>query len=175
MFADLLERNQAFAASDARSGVAIMPRQRVIVVCCVDPRVDPAAVLGLRLGDALVIRNAGGRVTDAVLQDVGFLAGMGERMAQPGERLEVAIIHHTQCGTGALANPELRTWMAERLGTSEEVLAGRAVVDPRTTVRIDVERLRGAPQIPDFVAVSGHVHDLESGLVDTVVPSGGAA
>ena len=69
----LLQRNLRFAESRAFQGVSIMPRIPVFLVTCLDPRVDPAAVLGVELGDVVSVRNAGGRVTDAVIEDVAFI------------------------------------------------------------------------------------------------------
>lgn len=70
----LLEHNRAFAATGAYAGLGIMPREQVFLVTCLDPRVDPAAFLGVELGDAPVIRNAGGRVTEAVINDIAFIS-----------------------------------------------------------------------------------------------------
>ena len=79
---------------------------------CLDHRVDPAITLGLKLGDAPVIRNAGGRVTEAVIEDIAYLAFLAEQVSAgqvDDDRLfEVAIIHHTQCGTSFLADPGFR-------------------------------------------------------------------
>jgi hypothetical protein len=74
--APLLERNRRFAASDTRKRLASSfgPRRPLFVVTCIDPRVDPAAVLGVELGEAIVLRNAGGRVTPAVIHDVAFIS-----------------------------------------------------------------------------------------------------
>ena len=145
------------------------PRQPVMVITCLDPRVDPAAVLGVGLGDALVVRNAGGRVTRAVIQDVAFISYMGEKMNPEGPLFEVAVIHHTQCGTGALANEEFRTAFAERTGIDPTHLAREAVLDPTVTVRADVERLLRAQEVSPRITVSGHVYDVETGLVSTIL------
>lgn len=165
----LLERNRAFAATDARSNLGLRPRTGLFVITCLDPRVDPAAVLGLELGDAPVIRNAGGRVTAAVLEDLAFISYMGEKMAPEGSLFEVAVIHHTQCGTAALANEEFRHEFAHRTGFDEDALARSAVLDPETTVRADVQAILSAPEVSGRITVSGHVYDLDSGLVRTIV------
>ncbi len=165
----LLERNRAFATTDVRSNLALRPRTGLFVITCLDPRVDPAAVLGLELGDAPVIRNAGGRVTAAVLEDLAFISYMGEKMAPQGPLSEVAVIHHTQCGTGALADAEFRHEFAHRTGYDEDALIRSAVLDPETTVRADVETILSAPEVSERITVSGHIYDLESGLVRTIV------
>ena len=167
----LLERNRAFAATDARHelATAMGPRLPVMVITCLDPRVDPASVLGVGLGDALVVRNAGGRVTPAVIADVAFISYMGEKLNPDGPLFEVAVIHHSQCGTGALANEEFRGAFAKRTGFDELDLAHEAVLDPAVTVRADVERLRSTPEVSPRITVSGHVYDVETGLVSTIV------
>ncbi|HEY7431159.1 MAG TPA: carbonic anhydrase [Streptosporangiaceae bacterium] len=166
----LLERNRAFAATGAHTGLAIMPRQPVLLVTCLDPRVDPAAFLGVELGDAPVIRNAGGRVTGAVVADIAFIGYVAKMMNPGGPLFEVAVVHHTGCGTGFLADAEFRSTFAADTGLDEAALAAQAVVDPADTVRADVARLLAAPAVLPEVSVSGHVYDLETGLVTTIVP-----
>jgi carbonic anhydrase len=129
----LLERNRAFAATGAHAGLAIMPRQQVFLVTCLDPRVDPAAFLGVGLGDAPVIRNAGGRVTEAVIDDIAFIGYLARTMIPDGPLFEVAVVHHTGCGTGFLADAAFRSALAARTGLDEASLAAEAVVDPAAT------------------------------------------
>jgi carbonic anhydrase len=164
----LLKRNRAFAASGSYAGLAIMPRQQVFLVTCLDPRVDPAAFLGVELGDAPVIRNAGGRVTEAVIDDIAFISYLARTMIPDGPLFEVAIIHHTGCGTGFLADAGFRSAFAAGTGLDETALSAEAVVDPAATVRADVQRLLSSPKVRPEISVSGHVYDLETGLVTTV-------
>src|SRR5437016_8367868 len=107
----LLERNEQFASTYTPMALGL-PTAQVLIVTCLDHRVDPAIVLGLRLADALVIRNAGGRVTQAVIDDVAFLAFLAEQLfagqGAPDVLFEVAVMHHTQCGTGFLADAGFR-------------------------------------------------------------------
>ena len=94
-----LERNRAFAAAGGHQGAVVFPNLRLFVITCLDPRVDPAHFLGLRLGDAIVVRNVGGRVTPEVINDVAFIGQLAENMLPDGPLFEVAVIHHTQCGS----------------------------------------------------------------------------
>jgi len=164
-----LQRNRAFAAAGGHQGAVVFPKLRLFVITCLDPRVDPAHFLGLGLSDALVVRNVGGRVTQEVINDVAFIGQIAEGALPEGPLFEVAVIHHTQCGAGALADDTFRRRYAERIGADESALRDHAVLDPGATVTRDVERLRSAAAISPRVTVSGHVYDVVTGLVETVI------
>jgi carbonic anhydrase len=161
-----LARNRAFAAAGRHEGAVVFPALGLFVITCLDPRVDPAHFLGLQLSDAIVARNVGGRVTPEVINDIAYISQITENVLPDGPLFEVAVIHHTQCGAGALADDTFRSRYAERIGADEADLR-----DPAATVTSDVQRLRSAAAIPDRVAVSGHVYDVVTGLVETVVPA----
>jgi carbonic anhydrase len=168
----LLERNEQFARTYTPVALGL-PAAQVLVVTCLDHRVDPAITLGLRLADAPVIRNAGGRVTQAVIDDIAFLAFLAGQLSgsegADGTLFEVAVIHHTQCATGFLADPGYRHRAAEATGLPEAALEAAAVADPHATVRADVERLLTAPSLSPKVSVSGHVYDIATGRVTTTL------
>ncbi len=168
----LLERNEQFAATYTPAPLA-PPAAQLLVVSCLDHRVDPAIILGLRLGDAPVIRNAGGRVTQAVIDDIAFLAFLAGQLfgsqVETGGLFEVAVIHHTECGTGFLVDPTFRHQTAEATGLPEAALEASAVADPHTTVKTDVERLLTSPRLSAKVSVSGHVYDIATGRLTTTV------
>jgi carbonic anhydrase len=168
-----LQRNLAFAAAGGHQGAVVFPTLGLFVITCLDPRVDPAHFLGLGLSDAMVVRNVGGRVTPEVINDVAFIGQLAENVLPDGPLFEVAVIHHTQCGTGALADDSFRRRYAQLVGAEESTLRERAVLDPIATVTRDVEHLRSAPAISRRVTVSGHVYDVVSGLVKTVIPADG--
>jgi carbonic anhydrase len=166
----LLERNEQFARTYTPTALGL-PTAQVLLVTCLDHRVNPSIVLGLELGDAPVIRNAGGRVTPAVVDDIAFLAFLAEQLSggAAGTLFEVAVVHHTGCGTGFLADPGFRQQAAAATGISEAALEASAVTDPHATVRADVERLLAAPQLSPKVSVSGHVYDIATGRLSTTV------
>jgi carbonic anhydrase len=168
----LLERNEQFARTYTPVALGL-PTAQLLVVTCLDHRVDPAIVLGLQLGDAPVIRNAGGRVTPDVIDDVAFLAFLTEQLSGGQGALdtlfEVAVVHHTQCGTGLLADPSFRHRAAEATSLSEAVLEASAVADPNTTVKADVERLLSSPLLSPKVSVSGHVYEIDTGRITTTL------
>jgi carbonic anhydrase len=168
---DLLVRNRDFARTDQKSRVPeipFIPTMQTYVVTCVDPRVDPAQVLGLDLGDAIVERNVGGRVTPAVIQDVAWISYLHEIKTPDAEWFELAVIHHSDCGSGLFADNELRQGFAAR-GFDEPALAELPVLAPAETVKVDVTKLLTAPQISSEIAVSGYWYDLGTGLLTEVV------
>ena len=169
---ELLQRNKAFAGTDLKDrvpAIPFIPNLQVYVITCIDPRVDPAGILGLELGDAIVERNVGGRVTQAVIQDVAWISYLHEVKTPDADWFELAIIHHTDCGSGFFADPALRRGFAER-GFDEKALAGLPVTHPEETVRIDVERLSREPSISPRINISGYSYDVGTGLLPSVVP-----
>ena len=168
----LLDRNEQFAKDYSPAALGL-PTAQVVIVSCLDHRVDPAIILGLQLGEAPVIRNAGGRITQAVIDDINFLSVLAAQLAGgqgPADSLfEVAVIHHTQCGTGFLADPGFRQQAAEATGLAAAALEASAVVDPYVTVKADVERLLTSPLLSPKVSVSGHVYDITTGRLATTV------
>jgi carbonic anhydrase len=173
----LLERNRAFADDPgARQGMPrlpFIPNLGLYIVTCIDPRVDPAQILGVRLGEAVVERDIGGRITPAIIADIAYIGYLVDTKAPEGPYFEVAIIHHTDCGSTLLADDELRHGFAQRIGVDERTLADTPALDPARTVRTDVNRVLWAEEIPQSVRVSGHVYDVDTGLVTTVVDARG--
>ena len=164
-----LERNRRFATSGAYRDAPMMSKLGLFVVTCLDHRVDPAAFLGIELGDAFVVRNVGGRVTEEVIRDVAFTGQLAERARPEGPLFEVAVVHHSQCGTSALADDNFRKRYAERIGADADSLLDAAVLDPEATVRADVERLRAARSVSGRISISGHVYDIATGVVRTLL------
>jgi carbonic anhydrase len=167
----LLRRNKDFAATGAHKGADIVAKFPVYVITCLDPRTDPSAFLELELGDAMVIRNAGGRVSPDVLKDLAYIGYLSGTLVPGGPRFEVAVVHHNQCGTHFLADAKFRQGFADLIGGDDAALAAEAVTNPEQTVRSDVELLRSATVLPDTITVSGHVYDVTTGLVSTIVPA----
>jgi carbonic anhydrase len=170
----LFQRNRSFAATDAKDkvpAIPFIPTMQTYVITCVDPRVDPAAILGLNLGDGIVARCVGGRVTPEVLRDLRWISHLHEVKTPDAEWFELAVIHHTDCGSGLLADEQLRRQFAQRHGYDEETLARLAVVDPAATVRVDVDTLLASAEVNEQIAISGYTYDLHTGLVTEVVPA----
>jgi carbonic anhydrase len=167
-----LSATAPFAATDTRTHgprLPFLPLRGLYVITCIDPRVDPAEFLGLGFADAIVARTVGGRATSAVIQDLSYVGYLVESKVPEGPYFEAAFIHHTDCGSGLLADQELRHGFAQRTGYDEDALADLPVLDPPATVRADVERVVSDPRISPRITVSGHVYDVDTGLVTTIV------
>ncbi|VAW52297.1 hypothetical protein MNBD_GAMMA05-159 [hydrothermal vent metagenome] len=163
----LLNRNRQFASDFTAADLPILPKLRTVIITCGDARVDPAHVLGLELGDAVVIRNNGGRVTQAVVEELAALVFMVAKMdgAEPGS-FEVVIIQHTQCGAERFADPEFQKVLKEHVGVDVSLTA---ISDHEQSLREDVERLRSAPEVPGYVVVSGLIYDVQNGRIREVI------
>jgi carbonic anhydrase len=170
-FEELVANNARFAATDAKDrvpAIPFLPTKQVYLITCIDPRVDPAALLGLDLGDAIVARNVGGRVTDSVLSDLSWISYLHEIKTPDAPWFELAVIHHTDCGSGLMADDELRAGFTAR-GFDDHTLRQTAVLDPAITVAADVQRIVHAPAVSRRIAVSGYRYDVRTGLLTEVV------
>jgi len=169
---NLIERNRSFAEQFEAGDLPIRPRMSTFILTCVDSRVDPAHIFGLGLGNAVVMRNTGGRITPAVIEDLAILGVLGANMPGPSTmQLELVVMHHTDCGMSRLANPAIQQQVAERLGLSVDEVVAMAITDPATSVKDAIERLRQTPGTPDQLVISGLVYDVKSGTIIQVVPS----
>ena len=167
----LIDGNLEFARSFSQGDLAIQPRLSILVLTCLDARVDPAHFLGLQLGDAFVMRTIGGRVTDEVIRQIAILRALAVVFGG-GAALEVAIVHHTDCGTGRFADPQFRQRLGQAAGTGEAVIERLAITDPLASVAEDLDRLRAAPTLPDDLIVAGYVYDVTDGHVrETFAPA----
>jgi carbonic anhydrase len=173
----MLKRNKDFAAQQSAAGTLMpslpqaMPNVKAIIIGCADMRVDPAHVLGIKPGEAVVIRNIGGRITPGLLEQLGLLGRIGEVAgANPGGggEFHIVVLQHTDCGITRLAgDPAMLTHYFQ---VQEGELKKKAVTDPRAAVAVDVAVLRSIPALPDQWLISGLVYDVATGLVEIVVP-----
>ena len=173
----LLERNKSFAAQQSAAGTLMpslpkaLPNVKAIIIGCADMRADPAHVLGIKPGEAVVIRNIGGRVTPGLLEQLGLLGRIGEATGQTpggGGEFHLIVLQHTDCGmTRLAADPAL---LAHYFQISEGELKTKAAGDPRAAVAVDVAALRAIPALPGSWLVSGLVYNVATGLAEVVVP-----
>jgi carbonic anhydrase len=173
----MLKRNKDFAAQQSAAGTLMpslpraMPNVKALILGCADMRVDPAHVLGIKPGEAVVIRNIGGRITPGLLEQLGLLGRIGELAGEipgGGGEFHIIVLHHTDCGMTRLAgDPAMLTHYFQ---IPEGELMKKAVTDPRAAVAVDVASLRAIPALPGQWLVSGLVYDVATGLVEVVVP-----
>jgi carbonic anhydrase len=173
----MLKRNKDFAAQLIAAGTLMpllpqaMPNVKAVIIGCADMRVDPAHIFGTKPGEAVVIRNIGGRITPSLLEQLGLLGRIGEVAGKiPGGdgEFHLVVLHHTDCGITRLAgDPAMLTRYFQ---ISEGELKAKAVTDPRAAVAVDVALLRTIPALPGNWLVSGLVYDVATGLVEIVVP-----
>jgi carbonic anhydrase len=150
----LLENNKALAAGLAGKDLGAEPRRHLTVVTCMDCRLDPLAALGLELGEAHVLRNAGGVVTDDVLRSLAI------SQRKLGTR-EVMLIHHTGCGMQTLTEDGFRRELQEATGMAPS-FAIESFDDVEEDVRQSIRRVRGCPFLLHRDAVRGFVYDIET-------------
>jgi carbonic anhydrase len=156
----LLANNGAFARTLPEERLEAPPRLRVAVVACMDARVDVFAALGLERGDAHVIRNAGGIVSDDVIRSLAV------SQRKLGTR-EVMLIHHTQCGMQGLDGDAFRAELQADAGAEPPFAVG-AFADLAENVRASILRVRSSPFLPHRDAVRGFVYDVASHLLREV-------
>jgi carbonic anhydrase len=166
----LAQRNKKFASSGFTEGLKMMPSQKTVIIGCVDPRVDPADIFELETGEAVVIRNVGGRVTKAALESmalVGKLAKAGGKEVGPGWNL--VLLHHTDCGVKGCSHlaPDM---LAQHLGVEAADFETIGLADPHKAVAYDFAALKANPNLPTGLTVTGMVYDVATGKVETVVP-----
>jgi len=176
-FDSLLQRNQDFAAAQSAAGQLMpsLPRAltnvKTIIIGCADMRVDPAHVLGIKPGEAVVMRNIGGRITPGLLEQLGLLGRIGEvagEVAGSGGEFHLIVLQHTDCGiTRLTGDPAM---LAHYFQVPEGELKRKAVTDPRAAITADVALLRAIPGLPSEWLISGLVYDVATGLVEIVVP-----
>src|SRR5690242_21166950 len=160
----MLEANEQYASGFDQGGLGMPPARAVAVVTCMDARLHPAKFLGLSEGDAHVIRNAGGRASDDAIRSLIISSRLlGTR--------EFAVIHHTECGMLTFSNDDLRAKLAEEAGTDASGIDFLPFSDLEQSVRDDVHRILDTLHIDDGIEVSGHIYDVHTGRVRTVVPA----
>jgi carbonic anhydrase len=173
----MLKRNKDFAAQQSAAGTLMpslpraLPNVKAVIIGCADMRVDPAHVLGIKPGEAVVIRNIGGRITPGLLEQLGLLGRIGEvarEIPGGGGEFHIIVLHHTDCGMTRLAGDPVM--LTRYFQIQEGELKKKAVTDPRAAVAVDVASLRAIPALPGEWLVSGLVYDVATGLVEIVVP-----
>ena len=161
MLNELLEANARYAASFAGGHLQPEPARGLVVVTCMDARIDAADVLGLAPGDAHILRNAGGRVSDDVIRSlVVSTCILGTRT--------IVVMHHTGCGMTTVTKREITAILGDSAEAHLETFDLRAIEDQERALREDVEAVRESPLLPD-VDVFGLLYDVTTGVAQHVV------
>jgi carbonic anhydrase len=164
----LKQRNTDFAAQRFAAGLPLIPTLKTVIIGCADARVDPAHLLGLEPGEALVLRNIGGRVTPVTIREMALLSMIAQvEGVGPVRGFNLVVLHHTDCGITRLVGFPDR--LADYFGIAKDQLEAKAITDPHASVQIDIAALRANPNLPGDIVVSGLVYDVATGLVETVV------
>jgi carbonic anhydrase len=153
----VLAANGSWAADHPPGAADARPRRHLAVVTCMDTRIDVLAALGLEVGEAHVLRNAGGRVTDDVLRSLALschVLGVDT----------VVVMQHTRCGLAGTSDEDLRA----RTGADVDFLP---IYDHRAVLREDVERLAATPFLSPLQEIAGLIYDVETGRLEDVVRS----
>ena len=157
---ELVANSEAYSAQFDKGDLPLPPAKKVAVVACMDARLDPARVLGLEEGDAHVIRNAGGVVTDDEIRSLAI----SQRLLGTEE---IILIHHTDCGMLTFSDDEFRRSIQQETGIKPE-WAAEAFGDVDEDVRQSIARIEASPFIPHKDAIRGFVYEVETGKLREV-------
>ena len=155
-FENFLKANQAYVELHGDLHLSIKPKTKDAIVTCMDSRLHVAPALGLALGDAHILRNAGGRVTEDMIRSLVI------SQQQMGTR-EIVVLHHTDCGAQTFNNEDFQEHLKCELGVDVSGQDFLPFQDIDESVREDMKLLRECPLIPDDVIISGAVYDVDTG------------
>ena len=159
---DLMRANAAYAATFRDTALPGRAARGLAMVTCMDSRIDPLAMMGLSKGDAKILRNAGGRVTDDVLRTLVLavhLLGV--------ER--VLVVQHTDCRMTKVTDEQAHQAIHEVSGLDTRSLEFHTIPDQQATLRRDVERICSWPYLPPELLVAGGIYDVRTGRLELVV------
>jgi carbonic anhydrase len=157
---ELVRRNRDYASTFADGHIAVAPRRKLAIVACMDSRMDIFEILGLEHGDAHIIRNAGGVITDDVIRSLC----LSQRYL--GTR-EIILMHHTDCGLQRVTEDKLKAELEAELGV-KPWWALESFTDPFTDTAQSMRRLQMTPFLPHLGDVRGFVYDVDTGLLNEV-------
>ena len=160
-FENFMKANQAYVDLHGTAHLPIKPKTKVAIVTCMDSRLHVAQALGLALGDAHILRNAGGRVTEDMIRSLVI------SQQQLGTR-EIVVLHHTDCGAQTFKNEDFTAYLHEELGVDVSNQDFLPFTDVEESVREDMALLRQSPLIPADVEISGAVYDVDTGRMTEV-------
>ena len=157
---ELLRNNQAYAGSFKKGDLALPPAKHVVVLACMDARLDVHKILGLQEGDAHIIRNAGGAVTDDAIRSIAI----SQRLLGT---TEIILIHHTDCGMLTFHDDDIKSKIEKETGI-RPAFAFEAFGDLEQDVKQSIARIKASPFIPNKTSVRGFVYDVKTGRLEEV-------
>ncbi len=157
---ELLENNESHIAEFADQDLSLRPRRQLAIVACMDSRMDIFEMLGLAHGDAHVIRNAGGVVTDDVIRSLV----LSQRLL---DTREIILLHHTNCGLQAITEDAFKAELVAEVGLKPP-WALECFTDPFTDTRASIERLQQSPFVKYKDHIRGFVYDVADGRLHEV-------
>lgn len=160
----LIENNERYTAGFELASLSAEPQLKLAVVTCMDCRIDVNAALGLEPGEAHVIRNAGGVVTDDVIRSLA----LSQRKLGTED---VVLIHHTKCGVQTITDDEFRAELQAETGMAPP-FAIESFTDVEADVRQSIERVKRSPFLPKGDQVRGFIYDVDTGALREVEPQG---
>ncbi len=152
---ELLKNNEAYAAKFDKGGLPLPPARKVAVVACMDARLNPSYVLGLEEGDAHVIRNAGGVITDDEIRSLSI----SQRLLGTEE---IILIHHTDCGMLTFQDDEFRRQIQDETGIKPQ-WAAESFADLAEDVKQSKARIEASPFVPNKDSIRGFIYDVDTG------------
>jgi carbonic anhydrase len=158
---ELLANNEAYSASFDKGELPLPPAKKVAVVACMDARVNPYGALGLHEGDAHVIRNAGGVITDDEIRSLAI----SQRLLGTEE---IILIHHTDCGMLTFTDDDFKRSIQDDVGIKPQ-WAAESFTDLDEDVRQSIARIKASPFIPRKERIRGFVYDVATGKLREVV------
>ncbi|MGT2907983.1 beta-class carbonic anhydrase [Streptococcus dentiloxodontae] len=160
-FEKYLQANRAYVDLHGTAHLPIKPKTRVTIITCMDSRLHVAPALGLNLGDAHILRNAGGRVTEDIIRSLVI------SQQQLGTR-EIVVIHHTDCGAQTFTNEEFAAQLKQNLHVDVGNQDFLPFTDVEDSVCHDMKLLKNSPLIPKDIVISGAVYDVDTGRLTEV-------
>ncbi|AGM99715.1 carbonic anhydrase [Streptococcus iniae] len=160
-FEHFMLANKAYVALHGTAHLPLKPKTKVAIVTCMDSRLHVAQALGLALGDAHILRNAGGRVTEDMIRSLVI------SQQQMGTR-EIVVLHHTDCGAQTFTNEGFAHHIQKELGVDVSHQDFLPFSDVEESVRLDMAILRQSPLIPKDVEINGAVYDVDTGRMTQV-------
>ncbi|MFM0790387.1 beta-class carbonic anhydrase [Streptococcus suis] len=161
-FQNFMKANKAYVDLHGDYHLPLRPKTKVAIVTCMDSRLHVAQALGLALGDAHILRNAGGRVTEDMIRSLVI------SQQQLGTR-EIVVLHHTDCGAQTFTNEDFVAQLKRDLGVDVAGQDFLPFTDVEESVREDIALLKQSPLIPDDVEISGAVYDVDTGRMTEVI------